>query len=518
MYDLMIVDDSAEIRTGLKLKLNWREYGFRVAAEAADGAQALEALQARRVSLLITDIRMPVMDGLELLQQCAIRFPEMKTIVLSGYDDFPLVQTAIRKGARDYLLKPVIKSELAAALTKLKKELDNEKERALTRIVQGKLPEAEAAALAAAYGMAEWAFDGGPVRFVTAEMRVPAARLAADQAGQGSFNEAYRLLMLEIAAQWEDHIAGFRDAGRPDRMHYLVHADRSSGCANEDELLKRFIADVRDKVNRFLQVELVLGISQPVSELAAWKSGLESSLLSLSRSKPDQVSQTIFGGEREEKEGLSHGLLRRFVVAIESADEGEALQALEEISDNGKRASMQAFSFFLLELCLAMDELIRKFDIKEIDLHLMLWPYINSAWGCDSIDQVICHLRDLALRAVSHLKRYKSKGREEAIDAIRKYILEHYGEELTLSAIAEQFHYNVAYLSDLFHKQTGKTFSDFLLEARMERASELLRDSALRIASVAELAGFSSSAYFSNVFKGYYGVGPNEYRKRFARS
>lgn len=123
MYDILIADDSAEIRKGLMLKLKWEDYGFRAAAEAADGVEALAVLQERRYPVLITDIRMPVMDGLELLRECAIRFPGTKTIVLSAYDDFPLVQTAIRKGAKDYLLKPVIKAELIAALASLKREL-----------------------------------------------------------------------------------------------------------------------------------------------------------------------------------------------------------------------------------------------------------------------------------------------------------------------------------------------------------------------------------------------------------
>ncbi|QJD86925.1 response regulator transcription factor [Cohnella herbarum] len=513
MYDIMVVDDSAEIRTGLKLKLNWPEYGFRVLSEAPNGAQALDLLKSRRVPILITDIRMPVMDGLELLQQCAVRYPATKAVVLSGYDDFPLVQTAMRKGAKDYLLKPVIKAELVAALLKLKKELDDEKEWSLAKILHGEVPTAEAEALMFTYGMAEWMLEGHCVRFVTSEMRIPAERLTGTGTNGSSFKEAYHLLLREIVSQWEDRIVAFRDANRPDRMHFIVRHDSLSE-AGADGLLDRFIADVNEKVIRFLQIELVVGVGDPVCGFRGWKAGLESSLTALSRSKPDRISQTVFNGDKDKENGLAHELLKRFALSVENADEGQALQVLGEISQSGKQASVQSYSFFLVQLCLKLDELSRKHDLKELDLHQMLWPYINSAWDCESLDKIVGNLRELVLQAIATLKRNKSKGKEDTIGAIRKYMLSHYGEELTLTAIAERFHYNVAYLSDLFRKQTGSTFSDCLLGIRMDHASQLLRINDLKIASIAELTGFASSAYFSNVFKGYYGVGPNEYRKK----
>ncbi len=522
MYDILIADDSAEIRKGLMLKLKWEDYGFRAAAEAADGAEALAVLQERRYPVLITDIRMPVMDGLELLRECAIRFPGTKTIVLSAYDDFPLVQTAIRKGAKDYLLKPVIKTELIAALVSLKRELDAEKERTIAQLSRGELPESEAVSRIRAYGLTEWALAEQPVRFAVAEMRIPEARAPGGAQSGDSFKEAYRLLMTEIASQWGSHVETFGEKERPDRMFFVVHSDpsvtRNDGDGRQDGLLGRFLADVREKVVRYLRVELAIGVGHPVSGYRNWSAGLASSLLALSRSKSDKVSQTIYGDDPDEDNELSFAILRRFCLAVENADEGEALQTLKEISEAGKRSSVQAFSFFLVQLGLRMGEIIRKYDLKNLDPLRLLWPYINSAWDCDAIDRIVRDIREMTLQAVASLKGLKGKGREDTIEAIRKYMHENYGEELTLSAIAEQFHYNVAYLSDSFHKSTGSTFSDYLLGIRMDRASRLLQESDLKIVNVSELTGFSSPAYFSNVFKGYYGMGPNEYRKKRAHT
>jgi len=516
MYNVMVVDDSAEIRTGLKLKLNWREYGFDVASEAANGAEALSLLADRRVPIVITDIRMPVMDGLELLQQCALRYPETKTVVLSGYDDFPLVQTAIRKGAKDYLLKPVVKTELASALLKLKRELDDERERMLARIVREEPLPAEAAAMMAAYGMPEWSQGDRSVVFATSELRIPPGRLSGGDAYGASFKEAYRLLAREVVSQWEGRIVAFEDANLSDRIHYIA-SFAASPEGDGGALLSRFAADLKEKVVRFLRLEVVVGIGHPVLGPAEWKEGLEASLLALSRSRPERVSQTVFEGSGGNEEGPQPALLKQFVLAIGQADEGEALRALEAISEAGRQTSVQAFSMFLIQLCLALDETVREHGLKELDLQRMLWPYINSAWGCEALDRIVGNIRDVSLQAIASLKRHRGRGgAEETIEAIRGYMLTHYAEELSLSAIAERYHYNVAYLSDLFRKLTGCTFSDYLLRIRMEHASRLLLESELKVASIAELTGFSSSAYFSNVFKGYYGVGPNEYRKRSA--
>lgn len=518
MYDIMVVDDSAEIRTGLSLKLAWREYGFRVLLEASNGDEALTRLYERRVPVIITDIRMPVMDGLGLLRECAVRYPEIKTVVLSGYDDFPLVQTALRQGAKDYLLKPVLKNELIAVLAKIRRELDDERDAALYKIAHDHIPPHEVRPLLSFYGMSEWIDPGTAVRFVTAEMRVPASRLEEGRWNGTSFKAAFHLTMTEIASLWENDAVIFRDVNQSDRVHFIVRQTPTSSLDECDGPIGRFLQDIRDKIVRFLRLELVVGIGHPARGVGEWKAGMESSLLSLSRSKPEAVSQTIYDDgtedDHDQDQALSNAVIRRFAVAIENANERQMLLALDEIAQIGKSSSLQSFSFFLVQLCLALDELVRKHDLKDLDLQQMLWPYINSEWRYESIDKMIGSIKDISARVIRSFQLHKGKGREDTIAAIRKYIHQHYGEEeLTLSAVANMYHYNAAYLSDLFRKMTGSTFSDYLLKIRMENASRLLQDGGLKIADVAQLAGFSSPAYFSNVFKGYYGMGPNEYRK-----
>ncbi|MFC5406707.1 response regulator transcription factor [Cohnella soli] len=520
MYDIILVDDSAEIRTGLSLKLDWKAYGFRIGMEASNGEEALALLHDRRVSVVVTDIRMPIMDGLALLSECAARYPATKTIVLSGYDDFPLVRTALRQGAKDYLLKPVLKDELIAVLVKIKKELDEERETILCKIAHEQLPLSEAQLQLSTYGLAEWGAPDAAVLFVTAEIRLPASRVEdmrqdrSNSPSAGAFKHAFHLLASEVAAPWGDSTAVFHDEHQPERVYFIMR--QSSATSETDERIARFVQSLTETTTRYLRLELVVGIGHAVSGVDQWHVGLASSLASLNRSKPEAISQAIYDNGRDinREMMLPAAAVRKFTAAIEKMSVPHMRQALDEIAQIGKRSSVQSYSFFLVQLCLALDEWIHKHDLKHLELQPMLWPYINAEWRYESFDQRLDGIRSMAERVIETLQSSKGKGREETIAAICEHIHKYYGEEeLSLASIANQHHYNAAYLSDLFRKTTGSTFSDYVLQVRMNNASRMLRDGGLKIADIAQLTGFSSAAYFSNVFKGYFGSGPNEYRK-----
>ncbi|MBD2845686.1 response regulator [Paenibacillus sp. IB182496] len=136
MYRVLIVDDEPEIRMGLRLKVDWEALGLEVAAEASHGEEALRVLEQTEVDILITDMSMPVMDGRLLMDTCRERYPQLRLIVVTGYEDFEYARAAIRNQARDYLLKPVARSELAAVLEKVKRELDEARQAVADRAAE----------------------------------------------------------------------------------------------------------------------------------------------------------------------------------------------------------------------------------------------------------------------------------------------------------------------------------------------------------------------------------------------
>lgn len=146
MMKVIIADDEIQVRRGLKMKADWEEEGFQIAGEASNGKEALQLVEETRADLVITDVRMPVMDGIEFAGRCHREYPHVKVIVLSGYSDFDYVRSSLIEGVKDYLLKPVAPDELAEALRRVKDEIMLEKKKQLesekvSRLVHTQLEE-----------------------------------------------------------------------------------------------------------------------------------------------------------------------------------------------------------------------------------------------------------------------------------------------------------------------------------------------------------------------------------------
>ena len=233
MYNIVIVDDETEIRNGIKLKVDWNELGFRIAGEASNGREALELIERSEVDVLITDIRMPFMDGLALLEQCAVRYPRIKTVILSGYDDFSYTRTAIQLKASDYLLKPVVRRELIELMNRLRGELDRERmearqkeamewnwkrnlpllqEQLLLELIHGdtEFPAVSREHMAEC-GLEDILRPGQPIQFVCVEMRIPYGRLGDRQDQQDLLKTAFQMFCRDFAQASAERCAVFHD-------------------------------------------------------------------------------------------------------------------------------------------------------------------------------------------------------------------------------------------------------------------------------------------------------------------
>lgn len=439
MYRVILADDEPEICKGLRLKIAWERLGFEIVGEARNGKEALIAIASERPQLLLTDIRMPVMDGLELLQSCKRLHPGLRIVVLSGHDDFQYVQTALRCGARDYVLKPVVRRDLTELLETIRGELDAEREAARARDASGlqwrqRLPllqeqyvlgriygggeapgiaEREEARRLELAGFGGGEGEGAALRFMGAEYRVPPGRLPSGEEDDARLALAFRLVCREIAAErrWSRQVTPFADKAYPRLQFFAATA--------EDEA----------------ESEALLG------ELAA-------ALLAAAEGSLRLAAVTGIGAACSPTEG-STALRRAFlsaVTALSRAPAGPASRIVRADDPEGRAARPSAGT--------------------------------------------------------------------ETIEAIRRHIEDAYKDEISLAMMAERFHMNVTYLSELFKKQTGSTFSDYVAEVRLGRAELLLRDTAMRLADIAEWTGFSTASYLSAAFKKRYGLSPADYRAR----
>lgn len=520
MMKVILADDEIQVRRGLKMKANWEEEGFLIAGEASNGMEALQLVKEMKADVVITDVRMPVMDGIEFAGRCHREFPSVKVIVLSGYSDFDYVRSSLIEGVKDYLLKPVAPDELAGALRRVKEEIAAEKKKQLeadkmTRLVHTQLEEMKeqyilqlvkqdwtesAAERLHHFEMDFLANKENFVQFFTVELR--SARYSVKELWL-----PFRMLCKEIAGTY-DGACAFYDAGYASMIHFLqCSSDRNA--FETSSMIKK----VQTYAKKYLGAETVIGIGKqvPASEL---KTGYISALLAWSQSDPDEKSQVIDGTLHKELYELSPDLEKKAVNLIENGRMRECSMLIVDLLNEAKTKSMLSFSFAAGRFLLMLESLAVKYDLDREQMNQTMWTCQQSIGELTSHEKVIEQLTDFAHSIIQKVNKFRSSPNGlSVVQNVRRYLDLNFANEISLSVLADQFHINSAYLSELFKLHVGLTFSDYLVEVRMKHACRLLKDRQLKVIDIAYLTGYSNSNYFSTVFKKHIGQTPAEYRK-----
>lgn len=541
MFRVMIVDDEPEIRYGLRLKVDWRRLGLEVAAEASNGAEAIRELENRPVDIVITDMNMPVTDGVTFLETCRERFPDVRLIVLTGYEDFQYARAAIRSQARDYLLKPVSGEELEASLRGVVRELEEQRRRQseearmkwrLTDYYK-QMKEAFLIRLATepiwdektirerleTFELDRW--DARPVRFVAAGLRGADAAAVSAEGGDAGPHPAHRpapfrlpfeLMCREFAESGPERLPAFPDRHDPGLFLFLLPDDTGR--------ISAFTGELGASVRKYLRQECAFGVGEPVAGFRAWREGYVSALLAWHESagesavaapaEPGKPAEPSAGGLAVSSD-LEQQILRFLdqgnVTALEQTLLTELKKALS--------VSRSRFAKTVFHLHLLTDTVARTFQVPP-GPEESLWLRPELALRFDTAEEAVHFL----MRSIRRLHQTVRERSEEAdrfkIEAILRFIQENYMYDLNLTMLAERFHYHPSYFSELFKAKVGKSFIRYLTEVRMEKAVRLLRETSLGLWDIAELCGFSGPGYFSSKFKRMYGMSPTEFRQRMS--
>ncbi|MEH7387976.1 response regulator [Bacillus sp. JJ1521] len=525
MIKVLIIDDEIQIRKGLRLKVNWEKEGFEIVEEASNGKEALGILEKTDIDLVITDMRMPIMDGVELAKRCHIEYPHVKIVVLSGYSDFDYVRNSLKQGVKDYLLKPVAPDELEESLRKIREEIkeENKKQAELDRmnllanlhlqemqeqyilylvkeerlqpdIVKERLKQLQ---------LEELLNENAKVQFITVEMREYSDPIKLEE-----LKLPFQMLCREIAQEQEGTYL-FNDPNYANMVQFLLIINSNTQTSTSTfQLVKR----IQQSITKYLRVDTVIGIGNVVNGLTEYRTGYISSLLAWSQSqigaKSQVIDQTV---TREEVFDFSPNIEKRLTNAIENADMLAFKENIQSILGGIKNQSVLSFSFIANHVLFLLGSLAKKYDVETNDINNAVWNCQQNIWKLNSQYKV---KEDLILLAQLIMERVRQTrfSNKAIIDSVRNYVDLHYASEISLTTLSNLFHINSAHLSETFKHHVGKNFSDYLVNLRMEKAAELLKDNQLKIIDVANLVGFSSSGYFSTVFKKHYGQTPIEFR------
>lgn len=452
MYKIILADDNPLIRMGMKSMIKWNELKAELVGEAEDGDEALELIRTGRADLLITDIRMPGKDGLYLIREINENYPDMSTIIISAYNEFSYAKEALKAGSVDYILKPIDPEEMNTAIRKAM-ERKKEREAESYGMEMAALPSLIVLRTQKPYSMDEMRLllRKYPDVHITEEKNLS---ILSFDGSEYSADRLEDVLKKEIP---EGILSGKAAAKENETREEILTAAKEDACRN-------FLKEAGDRI-----------------------------IDKKPQRQPDTGSMVILckSGNSEKAKALYH------------QNQEWILQQSNGNTDLWEK-NTERFAGLLLSLdtegnCGAQ-EILRKVGGQRKELF----------YG--SQEELDLEMERCIERLCSSLSGRKGS-RSEIVRAVQEYIERCYGEELSLSGIAESFHISAPYLSKIFKEESGQNLNQFITEVRVKKAQYILENSDRKISEIAELVGYDDVNYFIKVYKKVTGKTPAQDRK-----
>ena len=526
MYKVFLVDDEIVVREGIRSNFPWEETDFVLAGEAPDGEIALSMLQDVKPDILITDIRMPFMDGLELCRQVSRTMPWVYIIILSGYDDFAYAREAISLGVIEYLLKPVSGQELRGVLERIALRIQEDKRRqasflayreqmaASSRILKEKL-------LTELYG-------GANYERVLTSARSMQMNLLANH---------YLVMMLSPSPDPESEADMITAQGVLERL-----AEGSGGAAhlcrnffgggmgfvllvmgdNPTDLEERaygLAQSARYDVERSVGVKLLVAIGEEVKSLKDISKSLHNAreiLEKLRAGKAENDPCRIMGAQDMGREEISLPDMDAAPLAeqLKYATQGDVDAILDKYVaglGGGAAQSVMMANYFFVEIMLAASRMVR--DSQGVPQEIIPEAF-RAQNSLLTVDEVLPLCRGMLQKAIAFRDSRGSARYGSVIRKAQAFIAEHYADSnVTLHDVASHVALSNNHFCTVFSQETGETFTEYLTAVRIGRARELLATTAMRTSDIAYAVGYNDPHYFSYLFKKNTGLSPRDYRK-----
>ena len=531
MYSVFIVDDEVIVRDGIRGKIEWgRERSqFNFAGEAADGEIALSMMQDIKPDILITDIRMPFMDGLELSQRVKKLLPWTKIIILSGHDEFDYARKAISIGVEDYILKPFTSEELLAAMNRAAEDLESEKrrfldiekmkrelesasavarDRLLGDIVTGAVSASEAGEAAAAMQIN---LEASLYTVCVSELRF---------AGEANINlllEA-KSRLLSIQEAEKSAIAFFIS---PEQAVFIL---KSSTPESAEEKSYNLANAVEHELSGSPGLFVITSIGITVDSSGRIPESYFSAARYLKEARFSGKSRIINSSDYAES-GVAPSDLKDddpLIDRIRYADESETAMIVEQLLDRieklGEDFAVTA-SCLLVDVIMSISKLIEELggNVQDVEPDLVTRQFVASA--VKSREAFALEV-ERALKAVILWRNSRTQGRyANIILKAKRYIRENFANpDICLMTTAKSVNMSPNHFSSVFSQECGMTYIEYLTSVRIETAKKLLKNTTMRSSEIAYETGFSDPHYFSFIFKKSTGLSPLEYRDSAASS
>ncbi|QOS77117.1 response regulator [Paenibacillus sp. JNUCC31] len=498
MLNILVVDDEPKHRRGLSRMLNALKPEYNI-FHARDGEEALQNLNVHPMDLVFTDIQMPVMDGLELMEQLTRRGGNESVIILSAYSDFVYAQRALQLGASDYLLKPVEEQNILPLLAKAERKASTARlaciESALSELLEGCPSNQD-------YRLLESAFP----EFKQGIVLTAVFGMAKDHPFLLSSLQDRLLKMMEKS--------GFSCA-------FCMKEQMLTALIMNSESSSMVTAGFEDKMQEVIQhflraygAELTLGLGRYFAEWQEARQAYQQACHAL-KARFYKGGGVLYGAEQMnngdrpavvklEVNGLTRAVLSGNKPEIEACLDSAVCQ------DSGNGFPEPEKLKYVLAA--SIDQVISLLMEKGLaPLHSRV--YEEALLHCHTVDELKEAAREWIFELTDRLDQRRQCKAESIIDSCKAYIDTHYGDgDLSLSTLATKFHFNPSYFCMLFKTHSHMTVHQYIAHTRMKAAAGLLLQTSQKVYQIAESVGYKDAKYFIRLFRKEFGTSPEEYR------
>lgn len=535
---VFLVEDEMVIRRGIKNSIDWEKEGYIFCGEASDGELAYPMIIKEKPDILITDIRMPFMDGLELCKLVKKELPNIKILILSGYDEFDYAKEAIRLGVTEYLLKPISSGKLLEALNgvsesirrekedkdlvrkymeEMRENTEHEKQKFFEQMIAGNLSMADALETGKKYEMnlSAGMYNLLLFRFTLGEEN----RKSGELLGEAEYAIEKLTERLEYVFEFQRGVEGWA---------FLLMADNEEQMS---ERVKELSKDLEEIMKNYSTNAYFGGIGQPVARLRELEESFREAERALAARFTMELNRIISVEDirmaqnvdtLDDIEIMSFGEIEKTRTMLEKFLNNGAEDEIDEFVDvyinelpeeNLKSVLMR--QYIIMDAYIVMMSFCEKIEGIEGEMQAQSEELKNSMKTIQTLEEIKNYIRMLLKKIIGVRDTISGRRYSDIIEIAKDQIRKTYmSDEISLNTIAAEVGMSPSYFSSIFSKEMGKTFVEYLTEIRMDRAKELLMCSSMKTSEIGYEVGYKDPHYFSYIFKKTQNCTPKEFRAR----
>ena len=534
---VFLVEDEYIVREGIKNNIDWEKNGYDFCGEASDGELAFPMISEKRPDIVITDIRMPFMDGIELSRMIKEEYPEIKIIILSGHEEFEYAKAAIQIGVEEYLLKPINGDELLQVVNRVAQKIKEENESRET------LQEGE-----------------GDENFEYAKRQLLSSLIddnasLSDAMEQGKkihlnlMAQCYNIMMLKL--QRKNKEQGFsqrilelyktmEDTLKEQDGQSIMFDRAPEGKvilfmgSGEEEIRRNmdvFAGQFREILPEYEDVTYFGSVGVPVMRLRELGESYEAASHGFSYrflTEPNQIvdNHTVFDQTRNEKkfscsigsvdiQNLDKQKIESFLKGGEMNEIHFFVEEYMKNTGDAGKNSMIFRQYIVMDMFFAASHFLTQITDGREQLGEPFESPEQMQKIVSDLEATVVYIKELFTKVMQVRDAQTTEHNSDVVENAKKYISENYhDEELTLNTVAHEVNVSPNHLSAMFSQKTGQTFVKYLTDVRMHRAKELLKCTSKRSNEICEEVGYRDPHYFSHLFKKNVGCSPIQYRER----